>query len=481
MNDTASTVGILASDVGTPRLSGLQRRGFLGALGLAGISAAAVACGSGGSPSRASRRVIVIGAGVAGLAAAATLQAHGDDVTILEARDRIGGRVHTARPWPGDPIDIGASWIHGALGNPITKIATAAGVPMRVTDDEDLIITRATALGDKPFDLQRWDDLIDKALTIARNLAADVSVADAINRVADDQKLSPAERVDLSCAASGAFEQEWGADLRQLSVRALDDYAGFDGDDVLFPQGYSQVVDYMARSLKILTSEPVSSIELRASDVVVTTTSREFIADAVIVTVPLGVLKAGGIKFVPALPKAHRDAIARIPVGVLSKTFLKYDKPFWDTSGSWLGYADTAAGFWPWWLNLSRPGNHVIVGFNGGSRATALEAASDVQIVEQATRALSAMTGTAAPQPVATVTTRWSTDPWARGSYSYPGLGSSRADRRALGALIDNRLIFAGEACEETYHSTVHGAYLSGERAAADLIAHQSHSDVASP
>lgn len=449
----------------------MNRRSFVhaaaaGAALAATFATTATACAEPAPANQRRRRVVVIGAGLAGLAAAAKLIAHGDEVTVIEARDRVGGRIHTIHPWPGGTVDIGASWIHGPQGNPITPIAKQAGARMVATSYDKVTYRRAPALGDAPYDEKRWDRTLDKALTTAADLPRDVSVKDAVDRVVDRRKLSEQERVDLDFACSDGFVEEWGADLSQLSAWNANDGKEFDGDDVLFPDGYGQVVDYLARSIKVITAQPVSAITLRKSDIAVLTSAGEIAADAVVVTVPLGVLKAGGITFTPALPQKHRDAIARLPMGVLSKTFLKYDKPFWDTSVDWLGYGDPTPGFWPSWLNLSRGDSHVILGFNGGSRAIGIEAASDAQIVEQATRALKGLTRKSVPPPVATVTTRWSTDQWARGSYSFPGLGSSSDDRRALAELVDGRLVFAGEACEWDYHSTVHGAYLSGIRAA---------------
>lgn len=450
----------------------MKRRMFMqacavnAALGAATLTNLATAGADPAPADRRRRRVVVIGAGMAGLIAAKKLIDHGDDVTVLEARDRVGGRIHTVHPWPGGTVDIGASWIHGPQGNPITPIAKAAGATMVATSYDRFSYGRAAAFGAAPYDQDRWAALLDRALKKAGQHDDDVSVEAAINQVVNAMKLNEREKVDLAFTASDTFTQEWGADLSDLSSQNVDDGKEFDGDDVLFPDGYGQVIDYIAKPVTVRISTPVTEIRLRGGDIAVGTPAGEVLADAVVVTAPLAVLKAGSIRFTPALPAPHQQAIRRLPVGVLSKTFLKYDKPFWDTDVDWLGYGDATPGFWPTWLNLSRGKNHVIMGLNGGRQARAIEAASDAEIVRQATQALRGLTGRDVPPPVATVTTRWSTDPWALGSYSYPGLGSTGDDRRALASMIENRLVFAGEACEPDYHSTVHGAYLSGVRAA---------------
>ncbi|UNB55992.1 FAD-dependent oxidoreductase [Mycolicibacterium sp. YH-1] len=420
-------------------------------------------------PVRRRRRVVVVGAGIAGLAAATSLLRNGDDVTVVEARDRIGGRVHTVQPWPGGTVDIGASWIHGPQGNPITTIAKAANAEMVATTYDGFSYARSPVLGDAPYDGDRWEALLDSAIEAAQKRPGDWSVEEAVAQATRQMKLSEQEKADLAFTASDTYEQEWGADLSDLSARMVNDGKAFDGDDVLFPNGYNAIVDHIGKSVKVQTGTEVIGIQLHKSIVDITTTTGQIFADAVVVTVPLGVLKADKIKFEPPLPQAHQAAIDHLSVGVLSKTFLKYDKPFWDTSIDWLGYGDSTPGFWPTWLNLSRADSHVIVGFNAGTRARGIESSTDAAIIEQATRALHGLTNKPVPAPTATITTRWSTDPWALGSYSYPGLGSSSDDRETLASLIDNRLVFAGEACEPDYHSTVHGAYLSGIRAAKDL------------
>ena len=194
-------------------------------------------------------------------------------------------------------------------------------------------------------------------------------------------------------------------------------------------------------------------------------------ARAVVVTVPLGVLKRDGVAFVPGLPDRHEQAIHRLGVGVLSKTFLRFEKPFWPVQEDWQEYLGPHHGAWAEWFSLAKSGPPVLVAFHGGDRARAIEKAKPEDVRGEATHALRAMFGHTIPAPVAITTTRWSRDRFAHGSYSTNAVGSTRADRVALGRPVAGRIFFAGEATEPDYSSTVHGAFRSGRRVARQVVA----------
>ena len=183
-------------------------------------------------------------------------------------------------------------------------------------------------------------------------------------------------------------------------------------------------------------------------------------------TVPLGVLKHDGIEFVPGLPERHDQAIDRLGVGVLSKTFLLFEKPFWPVDLDWQEFLGPRHGAWAEWFSLAKAGPPVLVAFHGGDRARAIEAAHDGDVRGEAMQTLRSMFGHDIPAPLAIATTGWSRDRFAHGSYSSNAVGSTRADRVALGEPVAGRIFFAGEATEPDYSSTVHGAYRSGLRVA---------------
>jgi monoamine oxidase len=207
----------------------------------------------------------------------------------------------------------------------------------------------------------------------------------------------------------------------------------------------------------------------RPSGVDVHTSAGVLRARAVVVTVPLGVLKHEGIEFVPGLPERHHRAIDRLGMGVLSKTFLRFDAPFWPVHVDWQEYLGPRHGAWGEWFSTAKAGSPVILCFHGGDRAREVERARPADVRGEAMHVLRTMFGHRIPDPVASTSTGWSLDGFAHGSYSTNAVGSTRADRVALGEPVGGRLFFAGEATEPDYSSTVHGAYRTGLRVARDV------------
>lgn len=445
---------------------------------LGGATASLVGA-AGEAPSRgdSDRPVVVIGAGVAGIVAADRLRRWGYSVRVLEARHRIGGRVHTWRGWPDAPLDLGASWIHGyAAGNPITPIAHRAGarlVPSSYDSGQVRIDRRLRAEGARPH-WGRWTRIVEEALRHAARRPHDESLARAVRRRVARLDLDEVERAELAFSLNATYTTEWGADPRALSAHTVDEGKeyGPTGEDAFFPDGYDHVVTYLARHLNVDLGVVVRRLVLRRDGVRVETSAGSIDARAVVVTVPLGVLKHDGIAFAPGLPRRHQLAIDRLGVGVLSKTSLLFEKPFWPSEVDWQEYLGPQHGAWAEWFSLAKAGPPVLVAFHGGDRARALEVAEDGDVRKAAMRALRSMFGQGIPTPLAVKTTQWSRDPFARGSYSVNAVGSTRADRVALGQPVAGRIFFAGEATEPDYSSTVHGAYRSGRRVARQVVAH---------
>ena len=455
----------------------LSRRAALG-LATAG-AAGAVAAAANAAPASAhgaGERVAVVGAGIAGLAAATKLQRSGFDVTVLEARPRIGGRIHTWRGWP-DPVDLGASWIHGwQAGNPVTPVARRAGARLvassyssgRVHVDPAL---RAAGL-DRPH-WGRWGAVVERAERAARRRPRDESLEAAIARELRGADLTKVERADLAFVLNGTYTTEWGEDPGRLSARTVDDGREFGptGRDAFFPDGYDAVTDWLARGLTVQTSTAVRRIALARGGVDVHTDAGRLRAAAAVVTVPLGVLRREAIAFTPGLPDRHLAAIDRLRMGVLSKTLLRFDAPFWPVDVDWQEYVGPRHGAWAEWFSIAKAGPPVLLAFHGGDRARDLERADPREVQGDAMRVLRTMFGSGIPDPVAVRTTDWSLDRWSHGSYSVNAVGSTRADRVALGRPVRGRIFFAGEATEPDYSSTVHGALMSGRRAAREVIA----------
>jgi len=413
-------------------------------------------------------RVAVIGAGMAGLACAAHLCARGIEVVVLEARDRIGGRIHTSHAWRDVPIDLGASWIHGRTGNPIADLARRARARTVSTsyDSAELYIAPGLrAAGFHRPDTARWEDLVGEAARMAERADRDVSLDTAIGSALDGEALTATERVDLAFYLHATYEAECGLDVARISARTADDGKSFGGEDVLFPDGCEAIPAHLARGVDIRTGEQVHQIRHGEAGATVVTGAREHAVAAVVLTVPLAVLRHGTIAVSPDLPAASRAALEVISVGVLGKTFLRFPSAFWPAAVDWHEYV-APENRWTEWVSLAKTGPPVLLGFSVGDHARWTESAPERDVVEQAMAAVRAMFGVTVPSPVAVQRSTWAADPLARGSYTSNGVGTTRDHRVTLAQPQGARLVLAGEATEPDYFGTVHGAYLSGIRAA---------------
>ena len=464
-SDEAADANLIAEETRV-----VARRGFIkGGLGAVGMAAAApllAACSGRGSvdaPALQDERIVIVGAGVAGLAAADELRVRGfENVVLLEARDRVGGRIWTSSIGDGIPVELGATWIHGIRGNPVHEIAESNSIETVPSDYDNSVLYDRDGEEIGPVTGELWRDYMMLAYEMPDDSLLDVfEEFAAINGFDDDDR-----RLWLH-SLSSMFEHEFAADISELSILSYDGPSTLRGGDVVFPGGYSQIVDVLAAGRDIRLDHAVTEIDHAGSEAVVTTDSgATFEADRVVVTVPLGLLKSGHISFAPSLPPAKRDAIDALEMGILNRTCLLFDDVFWPRDVEWIGYAGEHKGQWSETLNLypylRQP---VLAMFNPGSYGAEVESLSDQELTAQAVQTLEAIFSDV-PQPVDAVSTRWGSDPWTRGSYSYVPVGVSFETYRDMSTPVGERLFFAGEATHSRFPSTVHGALLSGRRAA---------------
>lgn len=455
----------------------MNKRDFLKLLALVFVSSKA--SGRGGDDDKTidngRQRIVVIGAGLAGLVAAKELMGAGHHVIVLEARDRIGGRIWTSKKWPDLPLDMGATWIHGVSGNPISELADQLGARRLVTSYERAVTynTDGQAFSEvEEAKLEVVQRRMFAALRKAQNADADTSIRQVVNLLEKSFASDPEALRFLGFCLSGNIEQEYAGSASRLSSYWYDSAEEFDGDDVLFAQGFSVITEYLAQGVDIRLSQVVNEIKWQdESAVSVRTTDNEFIADRVVVTLPLGVLQHNDVRFVPALPEEKRNAISKLGMGVLNKCYLRFEQAFWPEDMDWLEYVSAKHGEWTEWVSFQRAVNMpILLGFNAADRGRDIEAWSDEQIVASAMETLRTIFGADIPQPVDYQITRWASDSFTRGSYSYNALGSTPVMRDALASALNKQLFFAGEATDRDYFGTAHGAFLSGLRVSRDIL-----------
>lgn len=436
----------------------LNRRGFT--LSVSALAAATLLPGCRSLSDEIGEDVVVVGAGFAGLAAARRLADDGVRVTVLEARDRIGGRAWTDTSL-GVPIDLGAAWIHGTDGNPLVDLAAEAGARTVETDFYDALLFDEQGVVDASAvqaAFEAWGEIVEEIETLSENAGDKASVADGLAEVADlDNPL-------IAWNVRSSVVTEYAADPGNLALKWFGREGELDGPDLILPGGYAQLAQHLARGLDIRRGAEVTRIAHDGTRAQIDTSQGAVTADWVIVTVPLGVLKAGTIVFDPPLPETKRRAIERLGFGVLNKVVLAFEDPFWPESADMFGLVGREQPVADVLNGLSFAGAPVLVALRGGDAARSREALSDREAIGEVLTAMDA------PEPTGALVTRWAADPYARGSYSFLAVGSSPADLRALAEPVSERLLFAGEATHEEFFATVHGAYMSGLREAERIL-----------
>lgn len=436
--------------------------------------------------------VVVVGAGLAGLVAARQLMAMGFKVVVLEGRTRPGGRVKT-RKMKGDGVvaaaDVGGSVLTGINGNPLGVLARQLGLPLhKVRDICPLYLPDGKAV-DSEIDSRieaSFNKLLDRVCKLRQAMieevkSVDVNLGTALEAFRHTYKVAedPQERMLLNWHLAN-LEYANASLMSNLSMAYWDQDDPYEmgGDHCFIPGGNDTFVRELAKDLPIFYKRTVESIRYGVDGVMVYAGGQEFRGDMVLCTVPLGVLKKGSIEFVPELPQRKKDAIERLGYGLLNKVALLFPYNFWggeiDTFGRLTEDSSMRGEFFLFYSYSSVSGGPLLIALVAGDAAVKFETMSPVESVRRVLDILRGIfhpKGIVVPDPVQAVCTRWGKDCFTYGSYSYVAVGSSGDDYDILAESIgDGRVFFAGEATNKQYPATMHGAFLSGMREAANIL-----------
>ncbi|XP_057871797.1 protein FLOWERING LOCUS D [Cryptomeria japonica] len=436
--------------------------------------------------------VLIIGAGLAGLAAARQLMAFGFTVAIVEGRNRPGGRVYTRKLEGGGQMaetDLGGSVITGVHGNPLGVLARQLCLPLHKIRDQCPLYQPDGRLVDAKIDSKVEDlfnKLLDKASQLRQlmgDLAVDISLGASLETFrqvygvagkSEERQLLNWHLANLEYANAGLLSK------LSLAFWDQDDPYEIGGDHCFLAGGNYRLIQAMAEDVPIFFERVVHEIRYGIDGVRVVTAGQVFEADTVLCTVPLGVLKSGSIKFVPELPKRKVEAIKRLGFGLLDKVAMLFPYVFWeadlDTFGH-LNYETSQRGeFFLFYSYASVSGGPLLIALVAGEAAINFESMPATDALHRVLRILRGIygpRGVNVPDPIQTVCTRWGSDPLSYGSYSHVAVGASGCDYDKLGESVgDGRVFFAGEATSRRYPATMHGAFLSGLREAANISKH---------
>lgn len=432
--------------------------------------------------------IIIVGAGAAGLAAARELCDAGQNVVILEARNRIGGRIHTHSD--SSPVELGAEFVHGKPPETFA-IAERAGLKPQEIPNRHWYLENGVLTKSGEF-FSKVEDVMEE---MSRYRGPDESFSEFLNRYKQRTHVE-----DIESIATLYVEGFHAAHSDAISVHGLNktnEAAEEIDDDKQFrmPNGYDQIVktlhdEAVAAGATVHLQTVVEEIIWKRDHVeVVTLESQRFKARRLLSTLPLSLLQNFGeqtarVRFSPAIDEKVQAA-RKLSLGHVVKVMLRFREPFWEslslpgddgkpTELKDLTFIHAPAEVLPTWWTQSPVQTPLITGWAGGSRADRLSLESEDSLLDQSLDSLSHILSTSKQFLKESLeefyTHNWHRDPFTAGAYSYIPVGGTRAQSE-LAQPLENSLFFAGEATnDQGHHATVHGAIATGLRAAREIL-----------
>lgn len=420
-----------------------------------------------------SSSILIIGAGAAGLMAARELSARGHLVTLLEARNRPGGRIHTLHSGGFTmPVETGAEFIHGKL--PLTlELLQEAGIGYRPVEGRMIEVSKGRWERQQHF-VEGWDILMEHLQT----LQEDMTVRDFLDRHFSEHRYE-----ELRRSVQRFAEGYDGADINRASVLSLRaEWEKEEEEQYHITGGYEQLVDFLVaqcvrQRCTLHCNAPVKQLHWKPGRVEVTTVDgRLFAADQVILTIPLGIWQQpaakGSISFLPAID-AQLAAFRQIGFSAVIKVSLEFKQPFWHEYEKELCFLFSEEIFPTWWTQHPHPAP-LLTGWINGPQAASFTQSPPEKMLQYALYSLAGIFGLPLvfleQQLVASHITDWGVDPFSNGAYSYDLL-TSKAARHFLRQPVADTIYFAGEALYEGAHpGTVEAALVSGQETAGRLM-----------
>jgi monoamine oxidase len=420
--------------------------------------------------------VIIVGAGACGLMAAWELSKAGRKTAVLEARDRIGGRIHTLEDSRFDrPVESGAEFVHGKLE--LTQILLKkAGVPYYELS--------GSIWQNEEGKLEKQNGFIEDFAGLNKKfkeLKQDVPVAEFIEQYLKDDKYE-----ELRFSLKNYVEGYYAGDAEKVSTMALcEELNNSDDEQYRIEGGYQKIMQFLfdeciKTGCSFYLQQPVQRINWQKNNAEVITANQTFFSEYVIITVPVGVLQSETIMFSPSLPQ-QTEAAKKLGYGPVVKTILQFEKAFWKerehTNGKdldKLSFLFSSAIVPTWWTQYPKD-SAILTGWSGGPHARKLENLTEEQIVQKALESLSEIFEIEMVHLNTLLkawhVSNWGKDPLSCGAYSYDVVDGNTA-KKILKAPVENTVYFSGEGLFEGPEiGTVEAALVTGRETAFAVIA----------